>query len=522
MKPPPGGPKDEYGPVVVLVKPPSMSREIDPGEPIEIHFDELVDPVSIPGSVIFMPEVEFTTKVRGRRVFIIPSNPLADDQTYVLTLQRGIRDYQKNGLAGSQQYVFSTGSEIPIGRIEGHVLGAGPKLAVVVGLFVPSDTSAEWEFHQSVDLGSDGRFSFSYLDDNTYRVVAVVGGLIDFPEGINRRKYALPPNEGLEVRGDTSMVRMLLSPPLSQPQMQSLEWLTPTYLAISFDTPFGEVPILETLHPMQTNLTFGYVVLEPDSDSTVIDLGEGFTQLGEPYRIEPFVMPGPTVVDTLPPMVSARHKMVTLEGVTTPGSRLIALGRGRVVFNEPVRLPAGLVARVMGNDTLETSLVSDSPLSAVLEVPTPELYNRAEFLGVGIMDYEGNQLADSLAVVSLVFSRPQTTGEISGLIEGLEGTVVIEALDAETGQRIVHTVTDSIYYHLELIPPGFYQVFAHEQIGQVPLPYYSGGWQPYRPAAPFAYYPEEVEVRPRWEVGGVDINFNAVSDTTEVPAGRKE
>ncbi|MBA7659688.1 MAG: hypothetical protein GH143_01995 [Calditrichaeota bacterium] len=84
---------------------------------------------------------------------------------------------------------------------------------------------------------------------------------------------------------------------------------------------------------------------------------------------------------------------------------------------------------------------------------------------------------------------------------------MVEAREAATGQRVAYTVTDSTGYLLNNVSPGFYILFGHEQVGVLPVPYYSGRWEPYHRAARFSYYPEVVEVRPRWEVDGIDINF---------------
>ena len=181
------------------------------------------------------------------------------------------------------------------------------------------------------------------------------------------------------------------------------------------------------------------------------------------------------------------------------------------------------MARVMGKDTLQVPLLQDTPLAASLEVYEPERYKRAEFLGGDITDYAGNPLADSLVALKLEFQLPQSTGEISGRIIGLTGTVVVEVREVETGRRVAHAVTDTAGYRIDLVPPGFYLLFAHRQVGRSPLPYYSGSWEPYRPAAPFIGYPDPVEVRPRWEVGGVDINFSVALDTVQMaPAVRKD
>ncbi len=517
--PPTGGPPDTGGPRVVRVEPPSGSLDLDPDQDIEIFFNEQVDPVSVPGSVVFTPEVSFTTRVRGRRVLIHPDEPYQPDHAYVLTLQRGIRDYQKNSLARSYQLVFSTGGEIPAGRVQGRIAESDPQRPVEVGLFQRADSG--FVHLQSVDLAADGGFSFDYLPDGTYRLAAVEGGLGDFPAALHRRPYALPTADSLLIRGDTITVAMRRSPPLARPQMRSAEWLTPTYLAITFDTPFGDAPLPPNLYPTDDPTIYGYVVSPETSgqDTTVIDPGLGYTQLGEPYRLEPLAVLTPELVDTVPPVPVVTGGQVTLEPTTGGEGGRYGEVRGRITFSEPVRLPSTLMARLIqkgssgtGKDTLSGQAVDlplrqESPLAAVMVVPEPERYDKVTFPGRVITDEAGNALTDSIVSFTLVYSPPGATGSIRGAVVGFSGRVVVEARDAATGQRVAYTVTDSTGYLLNNVSPGFYILFAHEQVGVLPIPYYSGRWEPYHRAARFSYYPEVVEVRPRWEVDGIDINF---------------
>ncbi|MFB0517590.1 MAG: Ig-like domain-containing protein [Candidatus Neomarinimicrobiota bacterium] len=121
--PPTGGPLDTEGPRVILVEAPSGTPDLEPDQDIEITFHELVDPVSVPGSVVLTPEIPFSVRVRGRHIRIRPEEPFQTGRTCVLTLQRGIRDYQNNSIPQSYQLVFSTGGKIPVGRIQGQVAG---------------------------------------------------------------------------------------------------------------------------------------------------------------------------------------------------------------------------------------------------------------------------------------------------------------------------------------------------------------------------------------------------------------
>ena len=46
--------------------------------------------------------------------------------------------------------------------------------------------------------------------------------------------------------------------------------------------------------------------------------------------------------------------------------------------------------------------------------------------------------------------------------------------------------------------------------------YFSGTWQPYQRAARFAFYPDSVEVRARWDIEGILIKF----DSGNIASGR--
>ncbi len=555
---PTGGPPDTEGPRVIGVEPPSGALDLAPNQTIEITFNEQVDPMSVPGSVVFTPEVSFTTRVRGRRVLIRPAGPsvsrtdsfpagdpfgagtggFQDGRTYILTLQRGIRDYRKNSLAQSCQLVFSTGGDIPTGRIQGHIFQHNAQRQVEVGLFRRADSG--FVHVQSIDLAADSSFSFDYLPDGTYRLAAVEGGLSGFPTAIHRRPYALPPIDSLLVQGDTITIAMHQSPPLARPRIQSVEWITPTYLAITFDMPFGDAPLPSNLYPTDDPLTFGHLLRAdtPTSDTTIIDLGQGYTQLGEPYLLKPLAVPTPELVDTIPPIPVVTGGRVVLEpAMGGGGSQLEDISsrkrygeaRGRIAFSEPVRLPPTLTAHLSGKEvgppgspgqTVDLPLRQETPLTVVLDVPEPEHYDQVTFPGREITDEAGNAMTDSLISFTLVYNSPKPTGSIRGAIVGFPGRVVVEVLDAATARRVAYTVTDSTSlsggdgqknYVLADVPPGFYTIFGHEQVGAYPVPYYSGRWEPYKRAARFSFYPEVVEVRPRWEYDGIDINFKVAT-----------
>ena len=492
------------------VEPPNGFTEMTPRQEIEITFSEPVDPVSVPGSIILNPETEITTRVRGRRITIRPEEPYRAGVAYTVTFQRGIRDYQRNSIPRSFQLVFSVGGEIPAGIIQGHVSDFDPQIPMTVGLFVSTDTSRSYQLQRSMDLAADGSFAFEYLPDGSYRVAAVDGKLTNFPDPMYRQPYAMLSVDSVIVRGDSTALALHRSPPLYQPQMRSLEWLTPNFLSITFDGPFGEAPLPDNLFRTKEAPVYNYILPETAkrADSTIVDLGHAFNQLGESYRLKPLRVLTPEIIDTIAPHHTLDRNRLQLLPAQPDGGGDFGSAEGFITFSEPVQIPTAFSGLITGQDTADISLVQIDPLTLQFQIDTPERYDKLTVIGQQILDESGNTMTDSLLVLNLTFSLPGATGRIRGAIHGFSGQLAVQALSSETGERIAYTVTDSSRYYLDDVPPGFYNVFAHEILGNRPVPYYSGRWEPFHRAARFAYHISVVEVRPRWEVDGIDINFN--------------
>ncbi len=504
---PSGGPVDLDGPIVIEIDPESGFYAARSLEEITLVFDERVDPVSVPGSIVFTPAIEFATRTRGSRVDIRPSEPLNDDQVYVLTLKRGIRDYNRNAMPSSMQYVFATGGDIPLGVIEGDVIVSAGAGNVEVGLFMP-DTSGMYQLFQSLPLSDDKTFTFSYLASGNYRLVVQEGGFSDFPQGLNARAYALHNRPFIRVSEDTSSVALLMDTPLYEPQIKSVAWVTPTYLELTFDWPFGKADAVSDLQPTADNMVYGYQISAGITDTIRIDLGLAYNKLGDQYTIRPFNLPVSAVVDTLAPTETSRGG-IKMRPVSITPTGLVTSAVAELRFSEPAIVRQQTFAQLTGRDSTAFPLEQISPFIASIMVTSPDQYTKLAVPGDSIYDYVGITLADSILERRLSLPKQMPTGEIRGRLGNVTGRVAIEALDAATGRRVGSTVSDSSAYHIEALVPGFYVIFAHEIKGADEGQYFSGSWAPYRHAARFGYYPEQVEVRVRWEVNGIDINFGA-------------
>lgn len=123
IQPPPGGPKDETPPSVVLSLPKSDSVGVAPDSKIVLYFSEkLKEPQDLRSKVRFYPAVEIEqAKARGDRVEIKIAGTLHPDTTYVVALLPGVQD-RHNVLTRSRwETVFATSTAIASGEIQGEV-----------------------------------------------------------------------------------------------------------------------------------------------------------------------------------------------------------------------------------------------------------------------------------------------------------------------------------------------------------------------------------------------------------------
>ena len=105
-------------------------------------------------------------------------------------------------------------------------------------------------------------------------------------------------------------------------------------------------------------------------------------------------------------------------------------------------------------------------------------------------------------------SEESIGGNILGLIEyDGEHPVWLEAENINSGKHYGFTSHGS-QFTFQNLPKGFYKIWGFEAINkQDSTIYFSGTWEPYQRAARFAFYPDSIEVRARWDIEGIILKF---------------
>ena len=122
--PPRGGPEDTTPPELIASSPEAGKLQFKGGE-VTLTFSEYIDEKSIISAIQISPVLDPPIEIvyDDDQIVLEFPNELLPDQTYVITINRNLKDERKVALKESIQIAFSTGNIIDKGEIKGHIYG---------------------------------------------------------------------------------------------------------------------------------------------------------------------------------------------------------------------------------------------------------------------------------------------------------------------------------------------------------------------------------------------------------------
>lgn len=149
MRPPTGGPKDAYAPIVLASEPPNYTINFD-ADKIELKFNEFVAVSDVITEVFISPPLQNTpeVKTRGKSVIIYLEEELQDSTTYSIFFGKSIKDITEGNPIENYNYVFSTGDKIDSLSVIGEVINAfdlKPREDVLVMLYEDDNDSIPFD-----------------------------------------------------------------------------------------------------------------------------------------------------------------------------------------------------------------------------------------------------------------------------------------------------------------------------------------------------------------------------------------
>lgn len=180
QKAPSGGPQDKTAPKIISTFPPPDSTNIATLSEILIEFDEAVDRSSIRDQIWMLPEPENPLEFKwkgNKKLRILLKDSLEQNQTYLMTLGTGIKDYRNNKLPAPFILPFSSGARIDKGEISGRVTAEDLEGIFIFAYAKDDSFSARTVFEKKpryyTQTDKEGRFRIQYLRPDDYRVYAI-------------------------------------------------------------------------------------------------------------------------------------------------------------------------------------------------------------------------------------------------------------------------------------------------------------------------------------------------------------
>ena len=469
---PSGGPIDESGPSIISVEP--QNNRIGIRQPIEIIFDEYIDQSSVSSSIFINNSQDFEIKVRYNKIILYPLREW--DNINELFISRSIRDYQKNSMEAPISKVFKTNDfNIYQGEISGELINLNEENIYEIGLYLMNDD----QYLKKIEADSQGFFKFINIADGDYRIGVIEGKLNNFEYDYRNRRYGINSRKISIKNGEiVNDIKIMISEPLTKLNIVSGGLLNGNHAVLKFSDGTEKSFFIKS---DKQNKKYN------NGDSVNINI-EYFNRL-ETYPLPSFNFVANFSIDTLAPLINQ-----------------INLNEDRldIFFSEPILLLSNKIFLDSKQNHINHTMKDPFTLTAKLNYnDTSNIYINSSV----ISDYDKNKIDSILTINVPYIDDYKKFGSLKGKVDYKgEKDIVIKLISNDTGKEYF-TSTNSNFFEFIKIPEGEYLLESYEKKHPLNEVYYSGVWKPFKRSAQIVKYPDLIDIRARWNVEGIEINF---------------
>jgi len=536
---PSGGPIDVTPPQILEVFPADNSLNVDLSATITITFSKPMDKEKTGQSIFITPVPDTPFKLRWKKnsLTLEPSKPLEKDKTYVINIGTNAQDMHNNKLEKSYGFAFSTGQKLDSGSISGRAFfQSKPEKGVSIWTYPLSknkDPDPEVDKPEYATLSDqNGEYTLSYLANDAYRLFAVKDLNNDLlwepdkePLGVTTRDLNLTQETTLFSNVDFELVLR----DTTAPQLVGCQSLDKRDVRLEFDelmstrglyekenyrilsdSVSGESLSVELVYTKGEDYRKVYLLTDEMSRRkykvTVQNLTDPYgNKLDQKYS--EFVFDGTESVDKSPLKIDS-----TYPGA---GDANIPLDAQIILFfekpPETTSFEKGFLLKDTTGQKVEGSLLWKTPASLSFS-PSKILQGKMKYQLTleKIADLWGNAFADTSFKLVFTTVDPDTLSSISGRVENLsqnKAEIVIDLKKMEKPELSYEKrLREPGDFKFESVFPGKYNLKAYLDLngnGILDL----GKPFPFEPAEPEIFYPDTLNLRPRWETEGVILKF---------------
>jgi len=515
---PGGGPEDETPPAFISAIPEGGSIHFEGGI-VTLKFSEYIDEKSLKNAVKISPRLDSLIEpIYGDDEIILDfPEELLKNQTYVITINRNLKDERGVALGQSIQVAYSTGAIIDEGQISGRIHGEESYAAHLWKLEKGFEDSIFFKEPLYVSEADDeGNFNFKYLAPGEYIIMGIErsaagAGLV--PErmayGVTSKKtYNLGEKQSLN---GISMQPKRETPPL---KMTHGEWKGKRWGWIHFNrelesnVELGGLAIVDSdendhqpkfYQDAQDKKRFLMISADTlSAGKAELKLSSVFSGVDTMLSDAKINIRIPTKRDTTHLKRLKPEKSVTIQLEKNEGPIV------SIVFSKPViSIFDSTFFMVADTDTVVTKLNWINPTEIAFIPPTgwkEKTKYKLIIFSEGLTPIEGKTLKDSISYVNIKSEKKLGYGGISGSFEmkGVNPLIELKMLKKEP-EIFYSSVNSNQQFHFKHIPEGPYRLMIIDDLDR-DKKYSHGSAYPFQASEWFYIHPDTFDVRANWDI----------------------
>lgn len=519
IKAPPGGPVDETPPEILSVVPPSGTVNLME-RAITIEFSEYMDEASFKNNITVFPRFEepLKHKFKGSKIVLKLPARLDSNKTYIIQLNRNIKDEHSVPLSQSKQLAYSISDKINRGVIRGKVYG---KNQAVVHLWKIKDSSKDSLFASIpdylTDVDNNGNYSFEYLAAGQYKILAVDKSSADLPLSVESTNYGMHWQDALALTEDDTIsninMRMWKEP--EKLKLVRGEWSTYNWGNIYFNNDLPDsFSVFMKLVQNDNVLDYEYYIGAPDKDNLIVQVPDSLSSEPIILTIDSLFTEEELLID------SAEVKIQISQDADTSNLQIISPQSGQtiipnnfegdsinLIFSKPTELlvDSKLTPKLFRSDSFEIAIAFKkiNPMYYIITLVEEWQQNekyKLQFNRDNIVTEFGKGLKDSLQIINLSTTKSMGYGGVIGeLTDGIYNDIVTELFSVKNPSLSrVANVNSQSQFEFKMIPEGDYSLRFFKDSNK-DMKYNFGNAYQSQPSEWFYFYPDTFEVRANWD-----------------------
>ncbi|OGU14880.1 MAG: hypothetical protein A2X61_11885 [Ignavibacteria bacterium GWB2_35_12] len=528
--PPSGGPPDKTPPEILSYEPANGTLNFN-GNYITLEFNKYMNKNEVNDNVFISPTVPFTLDWSGKELEIEFTEELASNTTYALTLGTEYTDSKQNKPAEAFSLIFSTGSFIDSGIVNGRLYDKEP-----AGVFIfcykidsinadtldPSHTRP----YSRIQAGTNGNFEFRALKNGLYRFFAVRDKFKDGIYDNGMDDFGAAPNDVSVKQDSASNINLKIGPAIDKvgPILSIAEALSSRRIELEFSEDVDTLSVDTSLFEISDSSNkINYGIISANISKAGANKIELFTVNELDTSIKWFVTIKGGLKDSVGNVISDTNNRTYFYSIPekdTIEPKIIKLPFKDSTFSVSPEQSFDFIFNIAMQQNINDEIKFRMPEGSK-EIPFDAHWKDGNHLSIKpkqllqsdnwyslSLDLKAwkatNGLSMTDTIVSIRFKTKdiRSYGGLSGTLKGNYETgekYIITLISKDKSQTFTTKSDNAGRWEFSQIPPGFYTLEVYnDKDGNSKYSY--GEPYPYKYSEIFYVFDKEFEIKPRWKV----------------------